>query len=98
MAGHDIGHTPLSHAIERETLGRKGLHEEVGKRIMLEDSEIQQALLSISPDLPKVLANLYDENILNFREHDESNYDVDRLDYLNRDNLYIGSRLYLPLQ
>lgn len=98
MAGHDIGHPPLSHAIERETIGKNGLHEEIGKRIMLENPEIQQVLLSISPELPKILANLYDENILNFREHDESSYDVDRLDYLNRDNFYFGTKIHLPLQ
>ena len=98
MAGHDIGHPPLSHAIERETIGKNGLHEEIGQRIMLENSEIQQALLSISPELPQVLANLYNSNIMNFREHDESSYDVDRLDYLNRDNFYFGTRIHLPLQ
>lgn len=98
MAGHDIGHTPLSHAIERETLGRKGLHEEIGQRIMLENHEIQQVLLSISPELPQALSELYSKNILNFQEHDESNYDVDRLDYLNRDSLYLGDNIYLPLQ
>ena len=98
MAGHDIGHTPLSHAVERETLGKKGLHEEIGKRIMLENSKIQQVLLSISPELPQVLSELYSKNMLNFQKHDESNYDVDRLDYLNRDSLHIGERIYLPIQ
>ena len=98
MAGHDIGHPPLSHAIERETIGRSGLHEEIGQRIMLENPDIQQTLLSISPEFPQVLANLYNKNTLNFREHDESNYDVDRLDNLNRDNLYFGNKINLPLQ
>ena len=98
MAGHDIGHTPLSHAIERETLGRKGLHEEIGQRIMLENPEIQQTLSKISPELPQILSDLYNNDILNFQEHDESNYDVDRLDYLNRDSLYLGDKIYLPVQ
>ena len=98
MAGHDIGHPPLSHAIERETIGKAGLHEEIGQRIILENPEIQQTLLSISPELPQALANLYNTSVLNFKEHDESNYDVDRLDYLNRDNFYFGTRIHLPLQ
>ena len=65
---------------------------------MLENPEIQQVLLSISSELPQILANLYETNILNFKEHDESSYDVDRLDYLNRDNFYFGTRIHLPLQ
>ena len=33
---------------------------------------------------------------MNFKEHDESNYDVDRLDYVCRDYFYIGTPINLP--
>ena len=96
MLGHDIGHLPLSHALEEAIFNCHGPHEVVGKRIMLEDSEIQSFLKSISPDLPIALKELYEKPILNFEKHDESNYDVDRLDYLYRDNLYAGTPIYIP--
>ena len=98
MAGHDIGHLPLSHALEIQINGKKGFHEEIGQRIMLENKEIQDVLSSISPSLNDILKNLYNNNFVNFSQHDESNYDVDRLDYLVRDSLYLGSYSYLPIQ
>ncbi len=96
MSGHDIGHLPLSHLMEIELLSYKGAHEDLGKRIMLENQEIQQVLSKISPELPKVLSELYERNIMNFKEHDESNYDVDRLDYVSRDNFYFGTPIHFP--
>lgn len=96
VAGHDIGHLPLSHALEQIIFYCRGPHEVIGKRIMLENAEIQSVLESISPDLSIVLKELYEKNILNFNEHDESNYDVDRLDYLSRDSLYAGNPVHFP--
>ena len=96
MAGHDIGHPPLSHGLEIIMFSHRGIHEEIGQRIMLEDSEIQAALKNISPDLPDILSELYNKSILNFNEHDDSNNDVDRLDYLVRDSLYTGNPIHLP--
>lgn len=96
IAGHDIGHFPLSHLMEIELLSNRGAHEFVGKRILLEDSEISSILLSISPDLPDALKKILEEPIMNFNEHDDSNYDVDRFDYLTRDYFYFGTPLYLP--
>ena len=96
MLGHDIGHFPLSHAFEQIIYSHHGPHEDFGKRIMLEDDEIQSFLCSISDDLPITLEELYDKSILNFKNHDESNYDVDRLDYLYRDNLYAGTPVFIP--
>lgn len=96
MLGHDIGHLPLSHALEEAVFNCHGPHEMFGNRIMLEDSEIQSVLMSISPDLPSALKDLYEKHILNFKEHDESNYDVDRYDYLYRDNLYAGTPILIP--
>ena len=96
MAGHDIGHLPLSHLMETEILSYRGAHEDLGKRIMLEDLEIQNILLKISPKLPDILNNLYNKHIMNFKEHDESNFDVDRCDYVSRDYLYFGLPIHLP--
>lgn len=98
MAGHDIGHLPLSHALEEQIIGKRGAHEEIGKRIMLENSEIQEALSCISPCLNSILAELYNNNMFNFSQHDESNYDIDRLDYLSRDALYQGFNVSFPTQ
>ncbi len=95
MAGHDLGHPPLSHAMEEQIFGSRGVHEEIGDRIMLESKDIQNVLLSISPDLPNILAQLYEKEFLNFKSHDESSYDVDRMDYLSRDSLYLGYNLNL---
>lgn len=98
MAGHDIGHMPLSHAMEKQIYSSHGAHEVFGQRIMLEDPEIQEILTSISLDLPKVLKELYEKHVINFQEHDESNYDVDRFDYISRDNLYLGNPLHIPYE
>ena len=98
IAGHDIGHLPLSHALEEQIIGKRGAHEKIGKRIMLENEEIQDVLSSISPCMNSILEQLYDKNILNFKQHDESNYDIDRLDYLSRDTLYQGFNITFPSQ
>ena len=97
-AGHDIGHLPFSHGLEIQLFGKKGAHEIIGKRIMLENAEIQESLNAITPKLNLVLKELYEKDVLNFKTHDESNYDNDRLDYLNRDNLYLGCFEPLPIQ
>lgn len=36
-AGHDIGHLPLSHIIETKVIGKREFHEDIGKRILLEN-------------------------------------------------------------
>lgn len=96
-AGHDIGHLPLSHIIEYRIIHRKGYHETIGKRILTENPEIQRALLKIDSRLPEVLKYSLEHDVLNFKAHDESNYDVDRLDYLNRDSLhYDDVQIHLP--
>lgn len=98
MAGHDIGHPPLSHAFEEKIFEYRGAHEDIGKRLMLENPEIQSVYNSISPDLLEIMKDLYNEDFLNFKIHDESNYDVDRLDYLSRDNFYQGNASILDTQ
>ena len=91
IAGHDIGHFPFSHAMEEQLFGYHGVHEVIGQRLMLENKDIQDVLISISPSLPSILQELYKQDFLNFKIHDDSSYDVDRVDYISRDSLYVGS-------
>ena len=90
MAGHDIGHFPLSHVFEESIYNKHDAHEVIGKKIILEDEEIQQLLSSISPFLNDVIKELFEKDAFNLSFHDEGNFDVDRLDYISRDSLYIG--------
>lgn len=63
---------------------------------MLEDPQIKSILDSISPELSSILNELYKNSVLNFQAHDESSYDVDRYDYIFRDNLYVGTPVFIP--
>lgn len=86
---HDIGHQPLSHIIEIRVVGRREFHEEIGKRILLEDKQIQEIIMQI-PGLKQAVQEVVEKDILNNEEHDEGNIDVDRMDYRRRDDLYMG--------
>ena len=89
-AGHDIGHLPLSHTLELSVIGKPGFHEEIGKRILLEYKDIQNVLINISPDMPKILEDVLNNDYFGFKLLDEGNYDIDRFDYLPRDLAYEG--------
>ena len=93
VAAHDIGHLPLSHVLEVTIVGKRGYHEDIGKRILLEDKEINVVLEKIYPNLKDYIEKLITEDVLSFNSHDEGNYDVDRLDYILRDYLYYGIML-----
>lgn len=84
-AGHDIGHLPLSHSLESSVIQKPGFHEEIGKRILLENEQIQSCLSNISPKLPQILQDTLEHNYFGFKLLDEGNYDIDRFDYLYRD-------------
>ena len=45
---HDLGHGPFSHAFESVTLAK---HEEMTRRIILEDTEVHRALVDCSPSI-----------------------------------------------
>lgn len=94
-AGHDIGHLPLSHIMEIQLIQKRNFHEDIGKRILNENEEIQNILKNIDSKLPEILKESLNFDILNSKAHDESNFDVDRLDYLNRDALYLGKKIHL---
>ena len=88
MLYHDVGHLPFSHITEQQIIGQRGIHEEIGKEILLNDDEVSTAVskLGITHELRTVL----EQNILNSSEHDEGNIDVDRMDYLHRDAVHVG--------
>lgn len=100
-AGHDIGHLPLSHVLELSVIKKVGFHEEIGKRILLENEQIRNCLLNISPDFPKILKDTLENDYFGFKFLDEGNYDIDRFDYLYRDLAYLGTPLsesFAPLK
>lgn len=100
-AGHDIGHLPLSHVLELSVIKKVGFHEEIGKRILLENEQIRNCLLNIFPDFPKILKDTLENDYFGFKFLDEGNYDIDRFDYLYRDLAYLGTPLsesFAPLK
>lgn len=93
-AGHDIGHLPLSHTLELSVIQKPGFHEEIGKRILLENEQIYSCLYNISPSLPQALKDTLENDYFGFKLLDEGNYDIDRFDYLYRDLAFNGKPDY----
>lgn len=89
-AAHDIGHLPLSHALEISVLNKKGFHEEIGKRILLEHPCIKKSLSTISDNFGNILRETLENDIFGLKLLDEGNYDIDRFDYIKRDLAHNG--------
>lgn len=89
MARHDDCHTMLSHTLEKMLCNGKVNHEFIGKRILLENKEYEQALNNIKEGLYKQMCkNAVKQS--NFQYLKEGNIDFDRMDYMIRDMLYLG--------
>ncbi len=92
---HDLGHGPFSHVFERvqRELGNSRRHEEWTGDIILGDSEIHKVLNqcdnSLAADVALLLrrkdpSDIYDAVV-------SSQFDADRLDYLQRDRYMTGT-------
>lgn len=84
---HDVGHGPFSHAFEQVTHFN---HEKYTAKIILENTEINRILSSISPSLPQEVVNViehkHENDILN--QIVSAQLDADRMDYLLRDSYF----------
>lgn len=89
---HDVGHGPLSHALEGALTPGLG-HEAWTARILLEDTHLHRRLRALDESLPQKVAD-----VLAGRAQPAwisslvaSQLDVDRMDYLLRDALFTGA-------
>lgn len=58
----------------------KGFHEEIGNRIIEEDSKLRETLNNISPGLSKDIKTVKERNFLGLNYLFEGQFDVDRSD------------------
>ena len=93
---HDIGHPPFSHMFETpEVFATFADHEEWGKRILLdEDCDLSGVLKELLGDsgIERLIAIMEGDGVEPFlHEIVSSQLDVDRFDYLLRDQLITGT-------
>ena len=86
---HDVGHGPYSHAFESVT---KVNHELITSRIILEDTQINQILMSHDPKLPEFVNSIINHTVERkiLTQMISSQLDADRMDYLLRDSYFTG--------
>lgn len=87
---HDIGHGAFSHTLETVCNLPRGTHEKIGNRLILENNELNDALNSIEQGLPNAMRELEEQDVLGMESLCEGQFDVDRADFLSRDNYFIG--------
>jgi hypothetical protein len=95
---HDIGHPPFSHALENDRVFANYNHHEKWGRLILEDpdNDLRQVLLElVGEDGIKRLFSILDGTCDFPVLHDivSSQLDVDRLDYLMRDQINTGAKI-----
>lgn len=87
---HDIGHGPFSHTMETICNLPKGFHEDIGKRIIKENKELNEALNIIWPNLPELIEEVVQRDFLGLNSLFEGQLDVDRGDFGPRDSWAFG--------
>lgn len=91
---HDVGHGPFSHAFEK-ALGLDGKHEEWTHRIVL-DTEVGEILDSGASPLKDRVARIFegesDTPTTIYSSMVSSQFDADRLDYMQRDRMMSGAK------
>ena len=91
---HDIGHGPFSHVFEQSAhaAGLKKRHEDWGSEIVEEDTEVNRVLRQVDGMLPGHISVLLKEEEPKdiYATVVSSQFDADRLDYVQRDRLMTG--------
>lgn len=91
---HDIGHGPFSHAFETvaKALKQPKRHEAWSAEIIQGDTGVNRVLRDVSEDLPQRIGALLDDAERKdlYGSIVSSQFDADRLDYIQRDRLMTG--------
>lgn len=91
---HDIGHGPFSHAFEAvaKALKRPRRHEAWSAEIVLGDTQVNRVLRDADEDLPERVGAVLDDTEPKdiYSAIVSSQFDADRLDYIQRDRLMTG--------
>jgi hypothetical protein len=91
---HDIGHGPFSHTFEgaMKRAGKKKDHEKWSSDIICGDSEVHAILDNVNPGLAKAVSDVIggEEAKDIYATIVSSQFDADRLDYVQRDRLMAG--------